>query len=391
MDQKRLRRKLLSEFELTPVFDTHNHIGCDVPYGPNNCDDFSSVLITNLASGLPDASIGALPPERRIEALRSQMCRFRNLWVYRLMNETCKRLYGESEQEILNGVKANRRKGCWAAIREIMEQANVRSIVADTWDRLPDENHSWLFAAYHLDSIGLMSLQGSGDLDQAIGDETRRLRTWARKRFQVFKYGGAYRRVLSFEKIPYRTAEKVFRKPPSKRSQKESLRLEDFLFYYYLDMAKELDIPIQIHTGLGFGPLDLHNSNVLNLWSLFLDKEYWDVKFLIFHGSYPYLSEMGYTATVFRNVYLDFNFLSVLSPEVLRRALSEWIDIVPMDKLMCGSDQFFESIYAAAYVHRKVLAEVLARKIQEHIMDYDLAIEIGRRILYENAAAVIRK
>jgi Amidohydrolase len=380
---------LLEHFQEVPIFDTHSHIGWMQKY--KAFTNIPSIIASLLATGIPDTNLRNKNFDQQVSYIQQHGERYQNIWNYRIILKSLKDLYGNSNADIIRGINANRNQEKFKQVKDIMDNANVKVIVADLWADMPKQEEKWFNTAYHLDSGGYINAKWDGDLEEALEEETEFLEENAHKLFQTFKYSGAYRRILQFDEIRDEVAEKIFAKKLKDRSPKEIMQLEDYLFFYYIDMARELKIPIQIHTGFGWGPINLPEVSVLNLWPVFKKTEHWDVKYCIFHGSYPYISEMGYTAAVFKNVFLDFNCLASLSPHVMKRALSEWIDIVPMDKIMCGSDNVMEWIHAAAGAHRRMLAEVLSEKIQRDYMDYEVAINVGKKILHDNAADLIRK
>jgi hypothetical protein len=73
---------------------------------------------------------------------------------------------------------------------------------------------------------------------------------------------------------------------------------------------------------------------------------------------------------------------------MLKRALHEWIDIVPMDRMVTGSDGSYEWLFFGAKLNRECLAEVLTEKIEDEYMDEEMAYSVGRRILRDNARRI---
>jgi hypothetical protein len=72
-----------------------------------------------------------------------------------------------------------------------------------------------------------------------------------------------------------------------------------------------------------------------------------------------------------------------------RRALHEWLEVMPSDRLLWGADCFnAETIYAAALINRAVIAEVLAEKVSRGDLREEDALRIGRQILRDNALAL---
>ena len=70
----------------------------------------------------------------------------------------------------------------------------------------------------------------------------------------------------------------------------------------------------------------------------------------------------------------------------MRRMLGEAIDMVPMNKVMLGTDcGTAECFYGAAKLNRRILADVLLAKVAEGQFAMSVAQSIARRFLYENA------
>src|SRR5262249_42317361 len=101
-----------------------------------------------------------------------------------------------------------------------------------------------------------------------------------------------------------------------------------------------------------------------------------------------YEKELGALAKAFPNVYADFCWAHVLSPVAARRALDEYLETVPVNKLFAfgGDYKHVELTYAHAKMARRTIARVLAAKVQDGFCTETEAKEIARMILYENAA-----
>ena len=144
------------------------------------------------------------------------------------------------------------------------------------------------------------------------------------------------------------------------------------------------DLPFQIHTGHG----KLQGSNPLLLLDLIESNP--KTKFVLFHGGYPWVGETG--AIVLRHgrhVWVDSVWLPTISPSMARRALHEWLEVMPSDRILWGADcNHAEGIYGATVMTREVLAEVLAEKVIRGDLLEEHAARIGRQVLRENALAL---
>jgi uncharacterized protein len=121
-----------------------------------------------------------------------------------------------------------------------------------------------------------------------------------------------------------------------------------------------------------------------------LVKAYPQTRFVIFHGSYPYGSELATMAKNYANVLIDMCWLHIISPKVARDYLSEWIETVPANKIMGfgGDYSYVEGVYTHAETARENVACVVADKVISGYMTEADAKELAEKILRKNAVAV---
>ena len=209
------------------------------------------------------------------------------------------------------------------------------------------------------------------------------------------KIGLAYSRTLRFDKVSASGAEDIFCRIYSGLgkgvSWEEAKPLQDHMVHHLIGLAIKHDLPIQIHTGIQEGNGNIiTNSNPTLLTNLFL--EYREAKFDIFHGSYPYCSELSVLAKNFQNVFLDMCWLHVISPTVSKRMLHEWIETVPSNKIMAfgGDYVIVEGAFAHSMLARKIVAEVLSEKVKEGYFSREDALRVADCVLRENAWNLFR-
>jgi predicted TIM-barrel fold metal-dependent hydrolase len=166
--------------------------------------------------------------------------------------------------------------------------------------------------------------------------------------------------------------------------------LEDYMFHRVMRLANAHRVPVQVHTGLNNNAPGernyITNSNPTHLTNLFF--LYPETKFDLFHIGYPYLGEMSALAKCFANVHVDFCWAHIISPTASARALAEYLDTIPSNKILAFGGDFLyaELTYAHAKIARRVCARVLAAKVEEGFCNEEEALEIGKRIFFENAA-----
>jgi predicted TIM-barrel fold metal-dependent hydrolase len=151
------------------------------------------------------------------------------------------------------------------------------------------------------------------------------------------------------------------------------------------EKCAEFNLPFEIHTGLQAGNFNkLTYTNPLLLDNLIRD--YRKVNFVLFHGGFPYIYEIGVLAKYFPNVYLDACWLSDISISSYKRALSEWLEIVPSNKIFAwGGDQnIIEHSYASLLLAKDLIADVFVEKIDSGYFNKNLALSVMKKILRDN-------
>ena len=127
--------------------------------------------------------------------------------------------------------------------------------------------------------------------------------------------------------------------------------------------AVDLNLPIQIHTGMQTGSGNvIANSRPSLLTNLFM--RYQKARFDIFHAGYPYHSELAVLTKNFPNVYANLCWLPIISPWMAERVLSEWLEVIPISKIFAfgGDYTIVEGALGACYHYPPGCGECFARK-----------------------------
>lgn len=202
----------------------------------------------------------------------------------------------------------------------------------------------------------------------------------------------AYERTLYFEDVSLSEADGIFDKMAQGKedlTEAESKKLQDFLMHRVIELSVKYDLPVQIHTGLLAGnaaQVPIEYTNVKHLQNLFY--KYKDARFVIFHGSYPYMAELAVMAKKFPNVFIDMCWMHIISPAASKQYLEEWLLTVPGNKIMAfGGDETFsvELVYGHALMARKNVTDVLTKMVLEGYYSEKEAIKLAERILRTNA------
>ncbi len=212
----------------------------------------------------------------------------------------------------------------------------------------------------------------------------RKISDFSRRGAVALKTVTPYYRGLDYAEVSEARARRVFSRSgkPSAGAQKA---IEDFAFHFVIQKAIELDLPVQIHTGLlAWNTTYLPHCNPTELNPLFL--RYPKCRFILFHGGYPFADELGVLAKTFPNVYLDLCWLPWISPRVARHYLAIWLELVPVNKFMWGGDAHrAECVHGHWLLARQVVTDVLSEKVREGAIGEETAVRIASAIFRDNA------
>ncbi|HXA49534.1 MAG TPA: amidohydrolase family protein, partial [Candidatus Acidoferrum sp.] len=127
-------------------------------------------------------------------------------------------------------------------------------------------------------------------------------------------------------------AERVYRQYSGKSAppDAEYKLLQDYLFRYIAAECGRLGMAVHIHTMAGAGGyFDVAGANPLHLEPLFDDPALRKTKFVMIHGGWPFVHEIGALMTK-PNAYLDISAQTLLlPPSSVAASLREWLSLVP--------------------------------------------------------------
>lgn len=189
----------------------------------------------------------------------------------------------------------------------------------------------------------------------------------------------AYDRGIDFENVSKDKAQRAFGKAGTV-AEEDVKAFQDYIFYRICDIAAELDIPLQCHTGLG----KMIRSNAMQLQPVISEKP--NTKFVLFHCGYPWMDDILGLLHVYPNVYPDLCWLPIISPTAAQRTICELIEVGTADKVCWGCDTWTsEESYGAVLALRHVLSEALGHMVGTGYFSKANAVEMIDRIIYKNA------
>ena len=236
-----------------------------------------------------------------------------------------------------------------------------------------------------------MKIQSVDDLTASLEKDFQKA---LERGFVAVKNGTAYSRSQFYEDVDKETAQKIFAKIQNSENPLpfDSVKpLSDYMWHRTIELARKYNKPIQIHTGLQAGDGNyIENSNPALLTNLFL--KYRDVKFILFHGSYPYGGELATLAKNFQNVYIDLCWLYIISPSYSERYLHEWLETVPANKIMAfgGDYHNIENVYGHLLFAKEIVANVLIEKVKDGYFSEEEAVKFAKMMFYDNAVELFK-
>ncbi len=300
--------------------------------------------------------------------------------------------------------------------RVMKELCNIECCVCDSdhnalTDGTPLNDDHWARRAWQpvcyywqcppLNKMNERSLAVNGqklnDLDQLIAMLDDDLAAVYKKGVHIIKIAAAYMRSLHFPEVSYTRARKSMLDFLNKAGKKPDLPavypkdVQNYMMHEILKRAHRGRWVVQVHTGLQEGNGNvLANSFPLHLTNLLL--KYTDATFDLFHIGYPFIGETAALAKNFANVTIDMCWSHIIAPAAARRALDEFIDAVPFNKISAfgGDYLFIDGVYGHLKLAIENTAIVLADKVRSGVMDEDQAYVLGRHLFYDNPKRILR-
>jgi predicted TIM-barrel fold metal-dependent hydrolase len=167
----------------------------------------------------------------------------------------------------------------------------------------------------------------------------------------------------------------------------------DYLIFLGVEDSVSLNVPFQIHVGMGDTPsIDLRISNPILLRELINDGSSREARIVLTHGGYPYVEEAGFLVSTYPNVFLDLSETMPFTGVGIKEKLRGLLSMAPATKLMYGSDGFniHELHWFSSIQTKRVLSAVLNEMLGSGEMEEEWAYEAARQFLRENARRVYK-
>ncbi|MHB1293741.1 MAG: hypothetical protein ACYC4R_01975 [Anaerolineae bacterium] len=407
--------------DAVPIIDTHEHLDTEAEFAAQHID-FGRLFVHYansdlISAGCPPADISRvtddarLAPKDKWRLIAPYWERIRDTGYARCLDLAIRDLYGldglsaETVEPLSECMAANRRPGFY---REVFDRAGIALALWNRLDRVEPGPPMWQ-PAYDQTLFAQDMLAGSitgvgGDrwtsmwgreihcLDDYLGAIEERFSAYAAQA-SALKFGLAYERPLYFADRSRSEIEPLFNRAlnagwsrnVSLPSMEELRAIQDYMVHFSLQQCAKHGLAAKFHTGLQEGNGNtIANARAALLTNLFF--KYPQVRFDINHISYPYQDELVALAKNFANVAIDFCWMWIINPAAGRRALSEYLETVPANKIhgFGGDFIFVEGTYGHAIMAKENIARVLAHKVSAGDMTMARAQQVGRWLLHDN-------
>ncbi len=213
----------------------------------------------------------------------------------------------------------------------------------------------------------------------------------------AFKDQSAYERPIDYGNPTRAEAEAVFNRfmedPRRKAAYPDGIKpLDDYLFHEFMRMARDLDLPVQIHTGhMASIRNDIVKTNAVGLTKVI--ELHRDVRFDLFHANWPYSGELLFLCKNYPNVSIDFCWANIIDPIYCQNMFKQALSCVPHGKIHGYGSDFVGCVdrtWAHAQIARENIAIALSDMVEIEYLGLDEAKEVAYGWLFGNANEFFR-
>lgn len=197
----------------------------------------------------------------------------------------------------------------------------------------------------------------------------------------ALKVAIAYERPIVFSNTALTRAQKALNNPAA--TPEELIDFGDVVMHELAEIAADLSMPLQIHTGTG----QYDRTNPIGLLSLI--QRHPRTIFHLLHGGFPWTDDTYALLLAAPNVYSDTCWIPYLSTTAARNYLITALEVADAHRLTWGCDTWMpEDSVGALLAMEHVLCRALSDMIDDGAITFPYACYIAKRILHDNAQAL---
>lgn len=404
---------LLHEMASLPVIDAHSHLPLERVRVEEHFDALTFyrqyTRLVMFAAGLPERDFQRMhdpeaPLDDRFDVFERYFPATRYSSAARAAEIALRRFYGESTvtrenfASITTQMQSLYRSGVLYR-RALVEACGIHAVLQNAPPQETD------FADPLLRPVPMIGVGGewndyndlaqallAGDapaasLDEYLENRRQRLRRLASAGASAFKHF-AHPFSEPNAEAARRSWESLHGGDPTDSHSNSANPLQSYLADELLAEVARLDLPVAVHTGV-WG--DFREFDPRHLIPFI--QRHPSLRFDLFHMGIPNVRALGRIGANFGNVWLNMCWAPTLSTTMAAGALDEWIDMVPVTKIIgFGSDTRWpvEKVYGHLSLAREVLATVLGRRLDRELLGRTDALQMARLWLFDNAVELYR-
>jgi hypothetical protein len=409
-----------------PVIDCHEHLSGPEARPPYK-EPIAALIPGYVFSDLQSAAYGVSDQDvLRLQdpevSTDEKWPLFRRLWqatehtaYARVTKLVLRKVYdaGEMSREALNRVAARLAEQTEEAYFRHLDEAGIQAMLVDVLDWLPKGLGSFLdgrkvfpekwrimislpmlhptHLAYEtVCNVGQWADRHITSLDEYLEAVYALFRRCVERGAVGIKDQSAYSRILSYDLVPEADAERLFNRvlgdPRNSLGWPEGKPLNDYLFHQYMRFARDLDLPVQLHTGHMAGIRNRVDKTNAAYLSTVLELHR-DVHFDLFHGNWPYLGDLLFLGKNYPNVALDLCWLHIIDPDYASELMERAVLTMPHTKIHgFGGDYGDVPEFVAAHldIARENIAGTLARLVERGWLQEEQAMSLAADWLFNN-------
>ena len=407
----------------TPLIDTHEHLleeheRLSGKHPIVRCDDWTMLMSTYLDSDLMSAGMPQdvydqfystkINPIDKWTLLEPYWPAVKNTGYGQAVSIAIKELYGVNElsektiRQVQRKYEETRRPGFYERI--LRDLSNIESCQVNCLNRPFSETTMPILLMQDLSIWGMHAGPNFKQFGDPTGIPIRSLSDWHRVIDWWFtKYGKytvavksqhAYNRNIDYEKTPAEKAEAIFRKKIDEQplTAKEQKTLEDHLFWYAVNKATELNLPVKLHTGYyaghGYMPLSRLLQNPGSATDLCRLAP--ETSFVFMHICYPYYEELISIAKHYPNAHVDMCWAWIINPIAAKDFLKKYLLTAPTNKILTFGGDYVqvEAVLGHSTIARHGIILALSELVEEGWLELDPALELIEPIMNGNARRI---
>lgn len=238
--------------------------------------------------------------------------------------------------------------------RRLLDDADVEGLVMD---------HGWshgepvapyaelagrpVWELQRLEPVIDAALESGADAEQVLDVLDAAMAEAGRRGAAGFKSAIAYRTGLAVQPTgATEQAQRALRNADLPGSQRTK-PVRDLAMRRALANCADLGLPLQVHTGFGSSDVRPPVCDPLLLDPLLRTPEGQAARVVLIHGGWPWHDEVGYLASVHRNVWAELSLVQLFAPAATADRLLRLVEVAPTNRVLLGSDghETVESIW----------------------------------------------